>query len=100
MDLSTLMVVLSVVGTISGVILGWTGKTRTVRQDTTQEVRENTTIKSDVEYIKRGVDDMRLEMRSQGQRFDVLAERVTRVEESSKQAHLRIDRMDGNGGSK
>lgn len=95
MDVTVLMMVLAAVGTISGVILGWLGKTRTVRQDTTQEVRENTTIKSDVEYIKRGVDDMRLEQRSHGQRFDVLAERVTRVEESAKQAHHRLDRMDG-----
>jgi hypothetical protein len=93
-DVTALMVVISAVAAISGVVLGWTGKTRTVRQDTTQEVRENTTIKSDVEYIKRGVDDMRLEMRSQGQRFDVLAERVTRVEESAKQAHHRLDRLD------
>lgn len=94
MDVTALMVVISAVAAISGVVLGWTGKTRTVRQDTTQEVRENTTIKSDVEYIKRGVDDMRLEMRAQGQRFDVLAERVTRVEESAKQAHHRLDRLD------
>lgn len=94
MDVTTLMVAISAVAAISGVVLGWTGKTRTVRQDTTQEVRENTTIKSDVEYIKRGVDEMRLEQRAQGQRFDVLAERVTRVEESAKQAHHRMDRMD------
>ncbi|WP_240353246.1 hypothetical protein [Cohnella algarum] len=51
-----------------------------------------------MEYIKRGVDDVRLEQRAQGQRFDALAERVTRVEESAKQALQRLDRLDGQGG--
>ncbi len=37
---------------------------------------------------------MRVEIKVQGQRYDALAERVTRVEESTKQAHHRIDRID------
>ncbi|WP_426251383.1 hypothetical protein [Paenibacillus pabuli] len=51
-----------------------------------------------MDYIKRGVDDIRLEQRAQAQRVDVLSERVTRVEESAKQAHKRIDRKEDNGG--
>ncbi|MNH39874.1 hypothetical protein D3C79_1011030 [compost metagenome] len=47
-----------------------------------------------MEYIKRGVDDMRVEQKMQGQRFEALAERVTRVEESTKQAHHRITRLE------
>jgi hypothetical protein len=38
-----------------------------------------------------------VEIRSQGQRYDMLAERVTRVEESAKQAHRRIDRLENEG---
>lgn len=94
MDTGSIMIVVSVIAAFSGVILGWMGRARTVKQDTTVEVRENTAIKSDVEYIKRGVDEMRLEQKDHGRRFDVLFERVTRVEESAKQAHHRIDRID------
>mgnify|MGYP001954875778 CR=1 FL=1 len=47
-----------------------------------------------VNYIRQGVDDLRVEIRSQGQRYDMLAERVTRVEESTKQAHKRIDKLE------
>ncbi|MGE6576253.1 hypothetical protein ACQKFM_15155 [Paenibacillus xylanexedens] len=54
--------------------------------------------RADVDYIKRGVDDIRLEQRVQAQRVDALSERVTRVEESAKQAHKRIDRKEDIGG--
>jgi hypothetical protein len=83
-----------VLSAISGIVLGWSGRSRTVRQETVAEVRQSTTLQTDVEYIKRGVDDMRVEQRVQGQRFDALSERVTRVEESSKQAHKRLDRLE------
>ncbi|XID91027.1 hypothetical protein ACF3MZ_21245 [Paenibacillaceae bacterium WGS1546] len=87
--------IIAVAGTLSGIALGWIGKARTVRQDTAAEADRDATLRTDVDYIKRGVDDMRVEIRLQGQRYDVLAERVTRVEESSKQAHHRINRLEG-----
>jgi hypothetical protein len=77
----------------SGLILGWIGRATVVRQEVAREAGSGAALRTDVEYIKRGVDDMRLEQRAQGQRFDVLSERVTRVEESAKQAHLRISEI-------
>jgi phage shock protein A len=50
-----------------------------------------------MDYIKRGIEDIRVEQKAQGRRYDELAERVTRVEESAKQAHRRIDRLDNEG---
>jgi hypothetical protein len=94
MDWGLFSAILGVVGVISGIFLGWTGRSRSVRQDTVAEAGRDATLRTDVEYIKRGVDDMRVEQRVQGQRFDTLAERVTRVEESSKQAHKRLDRWE------
>jgi hypothetical protein len=85
---------ISVIAAISGIVLGWSGRSRTIRQDVAVEARQNATLQTDVEYIKRGVDDMRVEQRVQGQRFDALSERVTRVEESSKQAHKRLDKLE------
>lgn len=70
-----------------GVVLGLLGRSRTIQQDTATEASKDALLRADVEYIKRGVDDVRLEQRAQGQHFDALAERVTRVEESTKQAH-------------
>jgi phage shock protein A len=48
-----------------------------------------------MDYIKRGIEDIRVEQKAQGRRYDELAERVTRVEESAKSAHHRIDRVEG-----
>lgn len=87
-------VIVSAAAAISGIILGWLGRSRTIRQDTAEEASQDAMLRSDVEYIKRGVDDLRIEQKVQGQKFDVLAERVTRVEESTKQAHKRIDKLE------
>lgn len=88
---------MSVIAALSGIVLGWLGRSRTVKQDTVAEASRDTALRSDMDYIKRGVDEMRLEQKDQGRRFDALAERVTRVEESAKQAHHRISRLEGRG---
>lgn len=83
----------SVAAAISGVVLGWLGRSRAVRQDGAEDGE----IRASVKYIRDGVDDLRVEIKSQSQRYDMLAERVTRVEESTKQAHHRINRLEGGG---
>lgn len=92
MDLSTILTVVSV---LSAVALGWVGRARTIKQDTKDDASKDASLRTDMEYIKRGVDDVRVEQKLQGQRFDSLTERVTRVEESAKQAHYRLNRIDG-----
>ncbi|PZT54120.1 hypothetical protein [Paenibacillus silvae] len=89
--------ILGILGTLSGLILGWLGRSRSYRQDIIQEAGADALQRADVDYIKRGVDDIRLEQRAQAQRVDVLSERVTRVEESAKQAHKRLDRKEEMG---
>ena len=86
-------ILISAAAAISGIILGWLGRSRTVRQDGAEDGE----LRASVNYIRQGVDDLRVELRAQGQRYDMLAERVTRVEESAKQAHRRIDRIESEG---
>lgn len=83
--------VISVLAALSGITLGWLGRSRTVRQDGAEDGE----LRASVKYIRDGVDDLRVEIKSQSQRYDMLAERVTRVEESAKQSHRRIDRIEG-----
>jgi len=84
----------AIIAAVSGIILGWLGRTRSIKQDIVQEASADAVQRADVEYIKRGVDDIRADVRAQGQRVDGLYERVTRVEESAKQAHKRLDRIE------
>lgn len=86
--------IIAIIAALSGIALGWMARTRTNRQDIQNEAGSGAVLRTDVEYIKRGVDDIRIDVRMQGQRVDGLAERVTRVEESSKQAHKRLDRIE------
>ena len=95
MDGVTITAVISTAAAISGIVLGWLGRSRTMRQDTAKEAANDAELRANVNYIARGVDDLRYEIRAQGKRFDELTERVTRVEESAKSAHRRIDRLEG-----
>lgn len=88
---------ISALAAISGIILGWTARARETKKAIQEDAGASTMLHADVEYIKRGVDDIRIEQRAQGQQLDALTERVVRVEESAKQAHKRIDRLDKAG---
>ena len=90
---------MAVIAALSGIILGWLGRSRTVRQDTIQEAREDAEIKRDMEYIKQGIDNMRFELREQGKRHDDRinehAREIARLDESLSSAHKRINRLEG-----
>lgn len=94
MDGITITAAISAAAAISGIVLGWLGRSRTVKHDAATEATKDARLQADIEFIKLGVDDLRVEQRAQGKRFDELTERVTRVEESAKQAHKRIDRLE------
>lgn len=52
---------------------------------------------SDIGYIKAGIDDLKRENRETAIKISRLSERITRCEESCKQAHHRIDRYESKG---
>lgn len=93
-NLTVVTGLIAALGVISGIILGWSGRSQSIRKDLREEAGAGAVLHTDVEYIKRGVDDIKVEIRVQGQKIDTLAERVTRVEESAKQAHKRLDRFE------
>ena len=84
---------LAIIGTISGIILGWAGKARQAKQEARTDGEKDASLRVDVEYIKRGVDAVQVEQKVQGKMYSDLNERVIRVEESTKQAHKRIDEL-------
>ena len=82
--------IISAAAAITGMVLGWLGRSRTIRKD----AAEDGELRANVNYIRHGVEELKLEIKARGQQYDMLAERVTRVEESTKQAHKRIDKME------
>jgi prefoldin subunit 5 len=49
------------------------------------------TLKVDITFIKEGINDIKTEQHEMANNLSRLTERVTRVEESVKSAHRRLD---------
>jgi len=86
--------IIAVAGTLSGIALGWFGRARTVRQDTIADATRDATLQSDLGHIKRGIEDLRVEIKFQGKQYAELHESVIRMDESLKSAHKRIDKLE------
>ncbi len=84
-------VVIGLLCTLAGAVFGFASYKRSIKKDGAESGRE----RSDIEYIKRRTDDILLEQRNTNMTMSSHAERITRVEESVKQAHKRIDGMGG-----
>lgn len=83
--------VIGIICTVLGALFGFSSYRRYIKRDGAEQGRE----RSDIEYIKRRTDDILLEQKNTNMTLSSHAERITRVEESVKQAHKRIDGMSG-----
>ena len=90
MQLSEFLAILGGVGTLIGICATFAAYKSGLRKDGSA----NGALMSDVGYIKSGVDDLKRKQEQSDERHYALSERVTAVEASAKQAHLRIDRVE------
>lgn len=86
--------VTSIVSAVLGFLLSYFTFQRNKKKDDVAEGQTKGVMASDIGYIKAGVDDLKRESVEQRKTVGELGERVTRVEESCKQAHKRIDKID------
>lgn len=97
MDGITLVAVAACVGIIaslSGVILGWNANAKSNKKEVVDSTTSSVRQSSDMEYLKRGVDEIRVDQRAMRNDMALQCDRITRVEESTKSAHKRIDRLE------
>lgn len=80
-----------------GAVLGFIGFMRYKREDTKEETSSFTKVETKIDYISKGVDDIRLDIKSQDRKIVDIVQRLTRVEESAKSAHHRIDGIEKEG---
>ena len=71
------------------------GSKRTDVKDIEARVAENTKINIKLDNVAKDVAEIKEEIRLQRQEVQNLSERVAKVEASAKQAHHRLDRMEG-----
>ena len=65
-------------------------RSREIKSDGQQSAE----MKAELGYIRKGVDDIRIDQKASERQMVSFGERITRVEESSKQAHKRLDTLE------
>lgn len=93
--MNELLPVISVISTVCAIVFGYAAFARNGKKDTEDEARADATVLSEIGYIKGGIDDIKAEQREQNKTNIEILTRLTAVEESAKQAHHRLDRLDG-----
>lgn len=90
-----LTAIIGVICTLVGALVGYLGFLRTSKKDSKDEGRETGTVLTELGYIRGGIDDLKAEQREQRKTNTEMITRLTAVESSAKQAHKRIDRIEG-----
>lgn len=85
---------LSVAGCVCAILFG----ARNSRRADDKQLRDDTLslarIEGKLDSANRGIEDMRVEVRTHGNQIAELGTRITRCEESCKSAHHRIDTVE------
>lgn len=87
--------VLSVISTACAIVFGYVAFSRNKSKDTADDAKHDATVLTELGYIKGGIDDVKTEQREQRKTNTEFVTRLTEVESSAKQAHKRIDRLEG-----
>ena len=88
-------VLVGLVCTVGSFVLAWLVFSKTQKKEDRAEGASIATITSDMGYIKSSVDGIDKKLEKQADKHTDLLERVCGVEESAKQAHKRIDGLEG-----
>jgi chromosome segregation ATPase len=83
-------ILISVLSVIIALLTYSLNRTKAIKSDG----QESAELKAELGYIRRGVDDIKIDLRANEKQMQALGERVTRVEESAKSLHKRVDNME------
>lgn len=81
------------IGTFSAIVFGYIAFSRNKKKDVCSEAKQDGVVLTELGYIKSGVDDIKRKQDKQEQQHIEVITRITAVEESTKQAHHRIDEL-------
>lgn len=86
---------IQVLCTIGGFVVALITLQRKSNKDIRADTREEAETKAKLDYISKGVDDIRIDIKAQQRDIQELKERVIKNEASLKSAHKRIDNIEG-----
>lgn len=82
---------ITVICTIVGAIVGYMSYQKKNQKDIETDASQKTVVATKLDYISKGVDDIRLDIKAQDTKISNVIERLIKVEESTKSAHHRLD---------
>jgi S-adenosylmethionine:tRNA-ribosyltransferase-isomerase (queuine synthetase) len=85
---------IGIVVAVLGLVISYQAYQLNKTKDVKTNTQESAELKAELGYIRKGVDDIRIDLKANERQMIALGERVTRVEESAKQAHRRIDSLE------
>lgn len=85
---------IAVLCTIAGIVISYRSFQRNSKADTKSDTKQSTAVAVKLDYISKGVDDIRLDIKSTNREVDGLKEKFARHDESLKSAHKRIDKLE------
>lgn len=92
MEIATL--ILSGIFGIGGLVFGIITAVRNKKTDDTKEAKEDGIVLTELGYIKKGIDGIEQRLEKQESQYVDVVRHLTAVEESAKQAHKRIDKLE------
>ncbi|CEN23101.1 Uncharacterised protein [[Clostridium] sordellii] len=87
----------TVMCTVICAIIGYMTYQKKTAHDIEDDASQKTVVATKLDYISKGVDDIRLDIKAQDTKINTLVERLIKVEESTKSAHHRIDTIGKKG---
>lgn len=89
-------VIIGMVCTVIGAFIGiWKAKKDRDR-DTREDAARDTTVNVKLEYISKGIDDIRIDNKVRDKQMLNFTERLVAVEKSAASAHHRLDNLEEN----
>lgn len=82
------------IGVIVAIIVASSNNKKDTKTEVATNTENETHIKVDLEYMKRGIDDIKEIQREIRSEVTTLNTKIIRVEESVKSAHKRIDSLE------
>lgn len=95
METISIALICSIIGAGISYFTFQRNRTNDIRADT----REEADTRAKLDYISRGVDDIRVDIKTQDRKINDMNERLIRAEESTKSAHRRIDGLEEERGA-
>ncbi|CEP50265.1 Uncharacterised protein [[Clostridium] sordellii] len=87
----------TVICTIVGAIIGYMSYQKKNQKDIEDDAAQKTLLATKLDYISKGVDDIRVDIKSQDRSIRDLTVRMVKCEESTKSAHHRLDELISKG---